>query len=90
MSNAARKNGVIDQGNYKNVQLNENIQKGNIISRMILVLRTNILGFFVIQIPPPSMPFCGPHKKSQGVRGLIKNDHIQFDPNLGDGISAIH
>ena len=36
------------------------------------------------------MPFCGPHKKSQGVRGLIKNDHIQFDPKLGDGISAIH
>ena len=32
---------------------------------------------------------CGSHPKPHGARGLGKNYHISFDPNLGHGIRAI-
>ena len=37
----------------------------------------------------PSFPFCGPHKKSHGVRGVGKHYHMVFDQKLGHGIFAI-
>ena len=37
LSTAARKHGVIDQVKYKNGQVNENGQKGNIMFRMMLM-----------------------------------------------------
>ena len=33
--------------------------------------------------------FLVPHKKPHGVRGLGKNDHMNFDPKLGHGIYDI-
>ena len=38
----------------------------------------------------PSLPFCGPHTKPHGVRGLSKHYHMRFDTKLGHGICAIH
>ena len=35
------------------------------------------------------LPFCGPHPKPHGARGLSKHYHLRFDPNLGYGICAI-
>ena len=37
----------------------------------------------------PALPFCGPHSKPHGARGLSKNYHLRFDPKLGNGIHAI-
>ena len=37
----------------------------------------------------PALPFGGPHPKPHGARGLSKNYHLNFDPNLGHGICAI-
>ena len=34
------------------------------------------------------MPFCGPHPKPRGSRGLINHYHLHFDPKLGHGICA--
>ena len=31
----------------------------------------------------PTLPFCGPHSKPHGVRGLGKHYHLRFDPKLG-------
>ena len=31
----------------------------------------------------PSLPFCGPHSKPCGARGLSKHYHFRFDPQLG-------
>ena len=39
---AALKNGVTDQGKYKNGQLNESGQKGNTMFRMMLILLTKM------------------------------------------------
>ena len=35
------------------------------------------------------LPFCGPHYKPHGARGLSKNYHLRFDPKLGNGVCAI-
>ena len=37
----------------------------------------------------PALPFCGPHSKPHGERGLSKHYHLSFDPKLGNGICAI-
>ena len=37
----------------------------------------------------PELPFCGPHPKPHGKRGLSKHYHLRFDPKLGHGICAI-
>ena len=36
----------------------------------------------------PALTLCGSHPKPHGARGLGKNYHIRFDPNLGHGICA--
>ena len=37
----------------------------------------------------PASPFCGPHSKPYGARGLGKHYHLRFDPKLGMGVCAI-
>ena len=37
----------------------------------------------------PELPFCGPHYKPHGARGLGKYYHFRFDPKLGNGVCAI-
>ena len=37
----------------------------------------------------PELPFCGPHPKLHGARGLSKHYHVRFDPELGHGICEI-
>ena len=34
----------------------------------------------------PELPFCGPHTKPHGARGLSKHYHLRFDTKLGHGI----
>ena len=31
----------------------------------------------------PALPFCGPHSKPHGARGLGKHYHLRYDPKLG-------
>ena len=31
----------------------------------------------------PTLPFCGPHSKPPGARGLSKHYHLRFDTKLG-------
>ena len=37
----------------------------------------------------PTLPFCGPHTKPYGARGLSKNYHVRFDPKLDHCICVI-
>ena len=37
----------------------------------------------------PTLPFCGPHSKPHGARGLGKHCHLRFDPKLVMGKCAI-
>ena len=36
-----------------------------------------------------ALPFCGPHSKPHGARGLSKHYHFRFDQKLGNGVCAI-
>ena len=36
-----------------------------------------------------ALPFCGPHSKPHGARGLSKHYHSHFYPKLGMGVCAI-
>ena len=38
----------------------------------------------------PTLPFCGPHSKPHGARGLSKHYHLRFYPKLGNGVCEIH
>ena len=37
----------------------------------------------------PALPFCTPHYKPHGARGLSKHYHLRFDPKLVNGVYAI-
>ena len=37
----------------------------------------------------PELPFCGPHPKPHGTRGLSKNYHLCFDTKRVHGICEI-
>ena len=37
----------------------------------------------------PALPFCGPHYKPHGARGISKHYHLRFDPKLGMGVCVI-
>ena len=37
----------------------------------------------------PELPFCGPHPKPHGARGLGKHYHLRFDPKLSMGVCSI-
>ena len=38
----------------------------------------------------PELPFCGPHPKPHGARGLSMHYSLRFDPKLGHGICDIY
>ena len=37
----------------------------------------------------PELPFCGPHSKTHGERGLSMYYHLSFGPKLGNGVCAV-
>ena len=37
----------------------------------------------------PVLPFCGPHSKPHGARGLSKHYYLRFYPKLVNGVCAI-
>ena len=37
----------------------------------------------------PALPFCGPHSKPHGARGVCKHYHLRFGPKLAMGECAI-
>ena len=37
----------------------------------------------------PELPFCGPHSKPHGARGVGKHYHLRFDPKLGMGVCQL-
>ena len=89
MSKEDHKHGVIYQGKYRkiyskrkqtdrehHVQDNTNVAHKDVK----IYCDTNQL---------PELPFCGPHPKPHGARGLGKHYHLRFDTKLGCGVCAI-
>ena len=77
-----RKNGVIDLGksrkrfmNRKWTERKYNVQDNADIELKDVKMYCNTNQF-------PTLPFCGPHSKPHGARGLGKHYHLCFDPKL--------
>ena len=84
-----RKHGVIDQVKYRKIAskikwiyIEYHIQDNADVAHKYVKIYCDTNQF-------PELPFCGPHTKPHGARGLIKHYHLRFDPNLGHGIHEI-
>ena len=84
-----RQNGAIDQGKPRKRSMKRkltereyHVQDNASVELKDLKMHCNTNKF-------PTLPFCGPHSKSHGARGIGKHYHLCFDPKLGMGKCAI-
>ena len=89
LSKDDRKHGVIDQGKNRKISskrkwtdIEYHIQDNADVAHKDVNIYCDTKQL-------PSLQFFGSHPKPRGERGLGKNYHIRFDPNLGNGICAI-
>ena len=59
------------------------VQDNNDVAHKYVIMYCNTNKF-------PALPFCGPHSKPHGARGLSKHYHFRFDPKLGNCVFEIH
>ena len=81
-----RKHGVVDQGKYI-----KRVSKRKFTYREYYVRDDADVAHKYMKIYGdtkqfPALPFCGPHPKTHGARGLSKYYHLRFDTKLGHGI----
>ena len=86
---AARKHGVIDQGKYKKQANKQKWTKREYHVQNDADIAHKDVKMFFNKTQFPSLPFCCPHTKPHGVRGLSKHYHMRFDPKLVHDICAI-
>ena len=84
-----RKNGVFDQERrnkqpieIKWIDRQYNVQDNADVSHQYVRIYCN-------KNQLPALPFCVPHFKPHGTRGLSKHYHLRFDPKLGNGACTI-
>ena len=84
-----RQNGDIDQGKSRKISMerkwterNYHVQDNASVELKDVKIYCNTNKF-------PALPFCGPHSKPHGARGIGKHYHLSFDPKLGMGKCAI-
>ena len=84
-----RQNGAIDQGKSRKIFMERkwterkyHVQDNAAVELKDVKMYCNTNQF-------PALPFCGPHSKPHGARGLSKHYHLRFDPKLGMGICEI-
>ena len=89
MSKEHHKHGVIDQGKHSKISRKRKwidreyyVQYNADVAHKDVEIYCNMNQF-------PELPFCGPHPRPHGARGLIKNYCLTFYPKLGHGICAI-
>ena len=89
LSKEHQKHGVIDQGKYRNISSKRkwtareyNVQDNADVSHKDVIIYCDTNQF-------PELPFCGPHQKPHGARGLSKQYNLLLDPKLGHGICVI-
>ena len=89
MEGEHRQNGAIDQGKprkrfmKKFAERKYHVQDNASVELKDVKIYCNTNQF-------TTLPFCGPHSKPHGARGVSKHYHLRFDPKLGMGKYAIH
>ena len=84
-----RQNGAIDQGKPRKIfmerkwtEIKYHVQDNAAVELKDVKMYCNTDKF-------PALPFCVPHSKPHGARGMSKNYHLHFDPKLGMGVCVI-
>ena len=84
-----RQNGVIDIGKSRKrsmeikwTEIKYHVQENALVELKDVKIYCNTNKF-------PASPFCGPHSKPLGARGLEKHYNLRFDPKLAMGECAI-
>ena len=90
LSGEYRKHGVIDQAKYrkragkrKRTDRDYYVQDNAHVAHKCVKMYCDTNQF-------PELPFCGPHPKPHGAKGLSKHYHLRFYLKLGHGICTIH
>ena len=84
-----RKNGVIDQGKSRKRYMNRNWTEREYHDQDNADVEYKDVKMYCNTNQFPTLPFCGPHSKPHGARGLGKHYHLHFDPKLSMGKCAI-
>ena len=84
-----RKNGVIDQGKSIKRYMNRKWTESKYHVQDNADVELNDVKMYCNTTQFPTLPFCGPHSKPHGARGLGKHYHLRFDPKLGMDKCAI-
>ena len=89
LSKEHRKHGFIDQEKYRKISSKRkwtnreyHVQDNSDVAHKDVEIYCDTNQF-------PKLPFCGPHPKPHGARGLIKHYHLRFYPKIGHVICAI-
>ena len=89
MSKEQCKHGVIDQRKYRKrcskrkwTDREYHVQENDDVAHKDVKMYCDTNQF-------PALPFCGPHPKPHGARGLSKHYHLRFDPKIVHGICVI-
>ena len=84
-----RQNGAIYQGKSRNIFMERKWTERNYYVQDNASVELKDVKLYCNTNQFPTLPFCGPHSKSHGVRGIGKHYHLRFDPKLGMGKCAI-
>ena len=89
LSKEHEKHGVIDQGEYRKrasirkwTHIEYHVKDNADVTHKYVKIYCDTNQF-------TELPFCGPHSKPHGTRGLSKHHRLRFDPKLGHDICVI-
>ena len=80
-----RKNGAIDQGKSRKRFMEIKWTEGKYHVQDNASVELKDVKMYCNTNKFPSLPFCGPHSKPHGSRGLSNHYHLRFDPKLDMG-----
>ena len=84
-----RQNSVIDQGKSRKIFMKRKWTERKYYVQDNASVELKDVKTYCNKNQFPALPFCGPHSKPRGVRGMSKHYHFRFDPKLGMGVCAI-
>ena len=85
-----RKDGVIDQEKYRKISSKRKCTDREYHVQYNTDVAHKDVRMYYYTNQFPELPFCAPHTKPRGARGLSKHYHLRFDPKIGYGVCAIH
>ena len=84
-----RQNGATDQGKPRKISMKRKWTERKYHVQDNASLEIKDVKMYCNTNQFPTLPFCGPHYKPHGARGMGKHYHLRVYPKLGMGVCAI-